>query len=311
MGRKNRFTDIKMYFSKNYGYWSINDFKIKDSCIDLRYYLDIKPRILEKHFEFFNEKGIPLTSYGDEKQISPVNVCAYGLGNLDLYYCTNLNIYKQRALLMADWLVSNQHFLDNQAGVWYYQFDWKYMKAPWISCMAQGEAISLLSRVYMLTRDDLYLNAAEKAMKVFEISVVDGGIVSRLSEDYVFFEEYPSRDKNTFVLNGFIYSLLGLYDLYLVSDNDKAYCLFNKGVETLKHNLHRFDNNNWSYYNLDPTNKMISSYMYHNLHIVQLQILYRITGHSFFADYAIRWKGYMFSFPNRMKALVRKLKEKF
>lgn len=39
------------------------------------------------------------------------------------------------------------------------------------------------------------------------------GVVNRLFDKIVWYEEYPTTP-GLFVLNGFIYSLIGLYDLY-------------------------------------------------------------------------------------------------
>jgi D-glucuronyl C5-epimerase C-terminus. len=38
--------------------------------------------------------------------------------------------------------------------------------------------------------------------------------------------------------------------------------------------------------------KMLASPFYHHLHIVQLQVMHRLTGDPLFADYARRWEAY-------------------
>ena len=88
--------------------------------------------------------------------------------------------------------------------------------------MAQGHALSVLSRAFHVTGDEEYLNAAVKGLHIFEkVSseekklslqpVSEGGVRADLFGS-PWFEEYPTQP-STFVLNGFIYSLIGLYDL--------------------------------------------------------------------------------------------------
>ena len=46
-------------------------------------------------------------------------------------------------------------------------FDFEYrdkLASPWYSGLAQGLGLSLLSRAYIETRNDKYLNAAKKSM---------------------------------------------------------------------------------------------------------------------------------------------------
>lgn len=49
----------------------------------------------------------------------------------------------------------------------------------WYSAMAQGQAMSLLVRAYLLTHDAKYLKAAVEAMKLFEISSEQGGVLAK------------------------------------------------------------------------------------------------------------------------------------
>lgn len=49
----------------------------------------------------------------------------------------------------------------------------------WYSAMAQGQAMSLLVRAYLVTSNPKYLQAAVSAMKLFEISSDQGGVLAR------------------------------------------------------------------------------------------------------------------------------------
>jgi hypothetical protein len=48
---------------------------------------------------------------------------------------------------------------------------------------------------------------------------------------------------------------------------------------------------------------MLASPFYHRLHVVQLQIMHRLTREAVFAEFAGRWERYAQSRVNRMRAL--------
>ena len=51
---------------------------------------------------------------------------------------------------------------------------------------------------------------------------------------------------------------------------------------------------------------MVASRFYHQLHIVQLRIMHRLTGEDLFAQVADRWEDYAHSRRNRTRALCYK-----
>src|SRR5215472_8505857 len=109
-----------------------------------------------------DRSGIPLLNYRGKigLQYNPIAIAQYGLGNYNLFRRTGDISRRNKFLNAANWLVSNQE--PNAEGflVWHHQFDWEYrarLKAPWYSGLAQGQAISLLVRVYQDTGDEQYL----------------------------------------------------------------------------------------------------------------------------------------------------------
>jgi hypothetical protein len=78
-------------------------------------------------------------------------------------------------------------------------------------------------------------------------------------------------------------------------------------VQTLLHNLERYDLGFWSLYEQSGTRlPMVASRFYHQLHIVQLRVMHRLTGEEKFARIADRWEGYTRSRGNRTRALCYK-----
>jgi hypothetical protein len=52
--------------------------------------------------------------------------------------------------------------------------------------------------------------------------------------------------------------------------------------------------------------KMLASPFYHHLHVVQLEVMHRLTGDPAFADYACRWEAYRRNPFKRTLALAYK-----
>ena len=103
--------------------------------------------------------------------------------------------------------------------------------------------------------------------------IKDGGFLEIDQNNNYWYEEFPSY-KRAHVLNGFIYSLIGLYEYYKYTKYKKAKLLFDFGIKTLEKNLHRFDINmllfKWSRY--DTGKIFYSGRKYHNkVHLPQLK----------------------------------------
>lgn len=258
--------------------------------------------------------GVPLLNYHGVigVQYNPIAIAQFGLGNYNLWCDTgNAQRYDQ-FIRAANWLVHNLAMNNDGIYVWMHNFDFEYyktLKAPWYSGLAQGQGISLLLRAAKATGDAKYTDAAEKAFISFTVRVENGGVIDIDSAGSYWIEEYvllPTLDK-TKILNGFIWALWGVYDYYVVTKNDDVLNLYEKFVETIIHNLDKYDTGYWSYYELTPQLiKNIASSFYHKLHIVQLSIMYKITGKSVFKEYSVRWENYMNNKLFKFIALIYK-----
>jgi len=207
----------------------------------------------------------------------------------------------------ADWFVTNQ---DPETGGWptpviFNKDRRKYPGAGeigrgWYGAMCQGQAISVLVRAWTITRDPRYLTAAEAGSRLFNISSVNGGVKAVFLDKYTWFEEYPTNPP-TFILNGFIYSLLGLYDLKTVSTKLKVQIsqLFQSGLDSLAAMLPLYDTGSSTLYDLRhftmKTAPKGARWDYHSTHINQLLILDTIVNKKYkiFKETAERWRGYM------------------
>jgi hypothetical protein len=209
---------------------------------------------------------------------------------------------------LADWFITNKVHTHGGIG-WLvnYKIPEYGIVNPWISALAQGEAISVLTRASLLTANITYTDIAELALNPFEIEVKEGGLLNYFNNVPIY-EEYPSPLRTVGVLNGFMFSLFGLYDHFLFTKSRKAEKLFNNGIEALQKLLPYYDIDYWSrYYLFDFPNKYTASFTYQSLMAEQLKALYFITGEILFKDYSDRWLGYTKSILNKNRALIQKI----
>jgi len=207
----------------------------------------------------------------------------------------------------ADWFMDNQD--DN--GGWPSQVTFnrgskKYPGAGevapgWYGAMCQGQAISVLVRAHLSTGDSSYLEAATRAAKIFGKSTSEEGVAATVL-GHVWYQEYPTHPASH-ILNGFMYGLLGLWDLASVKGfNQKSIAndLYRKGMESLLTLLPLFDSGSGTFYDLRHltmhTAPKIARWDYHATHINQLLTLATVEekeAAQMLRSTAERWRGYM------------------
>ena len=208
------------------------------------------------------EKMINILKKSSSSKRTRHNVRVTGLQFSGHGQVTNISVSPEEHLRMflhgADWFVANQ---DAETGGWTTPviFNKERRKYPgaaevgegWVGAMCQGQAISVLVRAFLATKDPAYLAAAEDGAKVFNVSSRQGGVRAVFLDKYVWYEEYPTNP-STFILNGFMYSLLGLYDLKTVSVKlkDEAERLYLAGLESLAAMLPLYDTGSSTLYDL-------------------------------------------------------------
>ncbi|KRY47609.1 D-glucuronyl C5-epimerase, partial [Trichinella britovi] len=168
------------------------------------------------------------------------------------------------------------------------------LKPGWYSAMAQGHAMSVLCRAYLLENKKEYLDSALKAVQLFYINASDGGLINYFYNVFPWYEEYPTTP-GSFVLNGFIYSLIGLRDLAFCSErvNQQVLDIYKIGLNSLKNMLPLYDTGVGSLYDLRHVSlhgaPNVARWDYHAVHIFQLHWLYIIEGDELFKETANRW----------------------
>ncbi|HWQ72192.1 MAG TPA: D-glucuronyl C5-epimerase family protein [Desulfitobacteriaceae bacterium] len=241
----------------------------------------------------FDEQNIPLVLLDGELRYLPVTIAQYALGNYDQYLTTGQPEFKEKLIRCADWFVDN--LTEHCSGIWGWQHTYDNqiynLPKPWLSALAQGQALSVLARAYREIKKSIYLETGQKALKAFFVPVANGGLAAKLSGGD-FFEEYPSAVPS-FVLNGFIFALWGLRDYYLVSADSEAEERYQAGLKTLRKHLSEYNIGwlAWSRYDLYPFRVAnIASIFYHKLHIQQLLACRLLTGDKYYEELAASWQ---------------------
>lgn len=225
---------------------------------------------------------IPLAHYTFGTYPNPVTVAQYGLQAAANYSVTRRRAYRADALRAARWLVRRQA----QNGGWRYEFGFTVAGFPplepgWISGMAQGQALSLLWRAHRILPRRAYRRAALKALRPFRRSTRAGGVVGNF-DGVAWYEEYPTRP-DSHVLNGYLFALLGLYDVAPWSRT--AAILFRRGVASLRSRIDRFDRPGGSYY---LPGQPASAY-YNRVHVVLLGAIHSVRPAPVLKKYRGRW----------------------
>jgi hypothetical protein len=259
------------------------------SELKLSYYLNWHG--LEDFAYDFDEQGIPRVQYAGAigLKYNAITISQWGLHNLQLWENGGDENALAQALKCAEWLAEGCRPWRNDSLAWIYDFGFDLYgpHPPWISGMAQGEAISLLLRCYQIAQVEQYLDVCRRAVRVFHYPVEQGGVMSALN-DLVFFQEYPLQNP-VHVLNGGIFALWGVYDYAAFFRDQAAMMLTEQCLEALRRHWSLWDVGYWTRYDLYPLRRLASR-MYQELHVRQFRALAELFAEPLFAQVADRWQ---------------------
>ena len=260
---------------------------------------DAPPKFYEKRKRamVYDENGIPMLNIAGNAVYHPVYMIQYALSEYGFFLSSHDKSHLETAKRISDWLLDNQ---DANNGYWYYPYNFthvftKYvLKAPWASAMAQGQAISLLTRMYQTTNDNKYLVAAVKATTMLDVPILSGGLASELWGHTVY-EEYPTIPYSI-TLNGFMFCALGIYDLTQSTDDKHVSELWNKAKDTLTFMVPLYDGDIMSTYCLSHVTmgniERQWAEGYNSIHVTMLQCFQSFIPNPTFKFYIKRWAGF-------------------
>ena len=268
------------------------------------------------HYHVFSEQlffdameldadGVPVQhgrTFGDA--YNPAYVAWYGLMRLERAVRGEDPSGRGAFLTQATWLAAHAVRRPDGGVVWHYPFDYVEgaggLPAPWISAMSQGLAMSALIRAYRLTQDGRFRDLARDASVVFEQDITAGG-VRTVNDGCVLYEEYPCIPPAR-VLDGFVFSLFGLYDVFAETRDRGVYQLFQDGVDGLMRWLPVWNyEDRWSWYG---HRFYLSPPKYHALHRAQFTALAHLSGEPMLDQYARAWDPDRLTLPERAEVFV-------
>jgi tetratricopeptide (TPR) repeat protein len=262
----------------------------------------------------FDEEGVPLARYvlpvptaSAEFHYNPVTISQYML----MLYGRTLRGEDCVEVLVrcAERLIR----LQDEVGAFRYDFAWYYyltrtiFPPGWISGMAQGQAVSALVRLHLLTRDQRYLEASSRAIRVLTAPVHTGGTAVTLAhldpslESYVSFEEYISEPPS-YTLNGFLFAVLGLYDWWQMCRHrghpaaKDAEAAFGHAIASIERLLPYYDVGGCTAYDLGHVMRGGRPHVvprYHGIHVYLLHALHDVSGSAVLRSYRDAWYAYV------------------
>ena len=249
----------------------------------------IRENYISTTIEYFDQDSVPVQIKNGEMYYNPVFTSLYGIRYVDAFIRSEDSYYLTLAKRIADRLVEESR-ADNQILLFPYNFEFEYshedrFQTPWYSGMAQGRMLTFFVRMYGVTNESKYLEWAHQTFETFKlIKNQDHDWIGYIdNENYYWIEEYPA-EKPIHVLNGFIYAIYGLYDYYLLTKDEESLHLLNASVTTIENYIGDFRNPG-GICSYDLKNRFLNS-DYHDIHVDQLNMLFAITGETYFKEKA-------------------------
>jgi hypothetical protein len=128
---------------------------------------------------------------------------------------------------------------------WDYLFSFDSGRPPWRSALTQATALEALARAYERTHEAPFLEAANRALRLFE-APPPTGVRTALADGpwYVQYTFAPSDH----IINGFIQALVGLYEYTRITGSQSGARLFAEADKTARAMLPEFNTGAWSRY---------------------------------------------------------------
>ncbi len=279
------------------GFWWLKEFaRVRDRAAFEAYLASANPSplyLMDYHnklsFTHRNGEGIMVLPYalptGD--QINPEAAFIYALALHDDFCSYAKQDRKDEFLRYANYFCQAQ----TENGDWPYLFDWPGSSAPWTSALAQGRGASVMVRAFLLSREARFDKAARQAISRFDTPIEKGGYQAiHPLTGHPYYEEYPGRPIG--VMNGFMASLLGCWEVAHWLEDKKASKLFDQGITSLVEMSPHYLTQWWSVYDRNPDIKSpnYNTPRYHRLVLSYFEILAVLSGNSQISAQRDQWR---------------------
>jgi hypothetical protein len=173
---------------------------------------------------------------------------------------------------------------------WEYYFDYGGGRPPWVSSLAQGTALQAIAHsAAKLGRMGELLPAIQRGLTLFEQAPPTGvRVPTDEGAHYAQYSFWPSLR----IVNGFVQSLVGLYDVAQITGDARAAQLFADGERAARAEVPQFDTGAWSFYSRGAITRE-SDLHYHTLLRDFLASLCDRTGEPVYCTAESHFTGYL------------------
>jgi hypothetical protein len=128
---------------------------------------------------------------------------------------------------------------------WEYMFQFDGGLPPWTSGLSQGTALQVLSRAWQRLHEPAYLTAAQQTLGIFQTAPPEGvRVTTPAGAEYAEYTYAPQLH----ILNGFIQSLVGLYEYTSITHDPLGAKLFEAGDAEARAETPHYNTGAWSLY---------------------------------------------------------------
>jgi glycosyltransferase involved in cell wall biosynthesis len=236
---------------------------------------------------------------------APISITQNALALWNRYSSGGQESLRAAFLVQARRLVEYEQRIGEDAGGWPLDFPAASPHAGrhYLSALAQGQALSVLARAYILTRDTTYLEVARRAVCPFERDILDGGVCTPMAGNGLFFEQwavYPAAH----TLEGMVFALLGLHDYLALVDDTGISTLIQCAHDSLHRFLPEFETGYWT--RADLLNRRLAGDAQQEQQVNLLQALSQAMGCEECAAVAACWKRHQQRGITRLLSLVER-----
>ncbi len=247
------------------------------------------------------KSGVGSVPYMTDAQMdAPISITQNALALWNRYSFDGQESLRAAFLMQARRLVEYEQLIGEDAGGWPLDFPppSPHVGRHYLSALVQGQALSVLARAYILTRDTTYLEVARRAVRTFERDILDGGVSTPMAGNGLFFEQwavYPAAH----TLEGMVFALLGLHDYLALVDDIHISTLIQCAHDSLHRFLPEFETGFWT--RVDLLHRQLASPTHLALQTALLEALATYSSCEHCSKLASRWKSYQLRLGSRLR----------
>jgi len=171
-----------------------------------------------------------------------------------------------------------------------FDYDLFELKSPWCSGLTQSLAASYYLRMYLQSKDKSCLEKAESYFSWCMVSFEKGGVLSSTSAGLEWVQEYPSENAS-YVLNGHMFAIIGVIELYQVTEKTFYKHTAEQWIRSLIHHLPEYQYKQYLLHN--KLQGKLSNIEYQGLYVGLFKHLYESTKHPLFLEFYQFYNGEM------------------